>query len=139
MSKLLVFLAMACAAPLADAGDACPVTLISGASNANAITVTFRNVSKLPIQRIEFLCKAVDPQVDKAGHAHCREENASFMPEKEYTTAYWMWDGIQGVVLVSVKGVTFSDGHKWKPSKHDNCSKLKIVLPDQGRGRTKLP
>jgi hypothetical protein len=139
MSKVLVLFVIACVAPLARAGDVCPVNLINGVSNSNTIEVTFRNVSKLPIRQIEFLCKAVDPQADKAGHAHCREENASFMPDKEYITRYEMWGGIRGVVLVSVKSVTFSDGQAWKPSAHDNCPKLKIVFPDQGRGRTKLP
>jgi hypothetical protein len=120
---LAVFLA-----PPADASSACPLTLLSGTVEPNGISVTFRNTGKLPIRWLEFTCKPVDAQGDKAHRAHCFETNASFMPETVYTTSY-AFSGVPGPVLVSVKRVTFSDGRNWEPSQRVPCRVLKLVPP----------
>ncbi len=123
LALLAVFLV-----PLAGASSDCPVMLISGAGDQDAISLTFRNTGKLPIRRLEFNCRRVNARADKARRNHCYEPNVSFLPRTEYTLQYGYPDG-KGPVLVSLKSVMFSDGRTWKPSRRDPCRTLKIVPP----------
>lgn len=123
LAALVVFLAR-----LAGASSACPVMLVSGAGARDAISVTFRNTSKLPVRRLEFNCRRVNARADKARGTHCYEPNASFIPGMEYTVQYGYPDG-KGPVLVSLKSVTFSDGRTFKPSQRDPCRTLRIPPP----------
>jgi hypothetical protein len=127
LAALAVFLA-----PLACASSTCPVMLVSGAGARDTISVTFRNLGKLPIRRLEFNCRRVNARAGKAERSHCYEPNVSFLPRTEYTLQYGYPDG-KGPVLVSLKSVMFSDGRTWKPSRRDPCRTLKILPP-----RTKL-
>jgi hypothetical protein len=119
-------------ASFADASSTCPVTLVSGAADPDAIAVTFLNVGKLPIRRLEFNCIVVHAQTHKAERTPCHEENALFFPGTEYTVRYPYPDGIPRRVLVSLRSVTLSDGYIWKPSKRQACRMLRIYP-----GRTK--
>ena len=112
----------------AGASSACPVLLVSGAADPDVVSVTFRDIGKLPIRRLEFNCK-LEARTHPAQHSQCYEPNASFMPQTEYTVKYSYARGLRGPVLVSLKSVTFSDGHTWKPSQRDPCRVLKIRLP----------
>lgn len=114
--------------PVAEASSACPVVLVSGAGAQDTISVTFRNLGKLPIRRLEFNCRRANARPGEAERSHCYEPNASFLPRTEYTLQYGYPDG-KGPVLVSLKSVMFSDGNTWKPSKRDPCRMLKILPP----------
>jgi len=114
-------------ASLADASGPCPVTLVSGEGNRDAIIVTFRNAGKLPIRRLEFSCLPIHGQVNKDRGAVCREENAMFFPATPYTVRYGYPGGVPKPVLVSVKSATLSDGYVWKPSQHQTCRALRIT------------
>ncbi len=116
----------------AHASGTCPVTLVSGAADADAITVTFLNAGKLLIRRLELNCTLIHGQTHKAGRTPCREENALFFPGTEYTVRYPYPDGIRQPVRVSLRSVTLSDGYIWKPSKRQTCRILRIYP-----GRTK--
>jgi hypothetical protein len=105
-----------------------PGPLVSGAGAQDTISVTFRNLGKLPIRRLEFNCRRANARPGKAEHSHGYEPNVSFLPRTEYTLQYGYPDG-KGPVLVSLKSVMFSDGNTWKPSKRDPCRTLKIVPP----------
>ncbi|HEY6307277.1 MAG TPA: hypothetical protein VI488_12555 [Candidatus Angelobacter sp.] len=109
--------------------SACPVVLVSGAEDQDTISVTFRNVGKVPIRRLEFNCQAANPRAKAAAQARCYEPNASFLPVGEYTVSYGIPGGSRATVLVSVKAVTFSDGHTFKPTKRDPCRVLTIKAP----------
>jgi len=109
--------------------SACPIVLVSGVKDQDTISVTFRNVGKVPIRRLEFNCTLANSRTKAAGQAHCYELNASFLPVGEYTVSYGIPGGAHGTVLVSVKSVMFSDGHVFKPTKRDPCRALAIRAP----------
>jgi hypothetical protein len=113
-------------ASLATASSPCPVTLVSGAGEPDAITVTFQNAGKLPIRRLEFNCTLIRAQAHKGQGTLCRDENALFFPGTEYTVRYPYSDSIPRPVEVSLKSVTLSDGYIWKPSKRHFCRTLRI-------------
>jgi len=118
------------AVPRADAAkSACPVLLVSGTGDHDGINVTFRNIGKLPIRRMEFNCRPLHAQTGRAQLGHCSEPNASFVPRTEFTVSYPYPGGKPGPLLVSLKSVMFSDGHTFKPSKRDPCRVLKITPP----------
>jgi hypothetical protein len=131
--QLIVLIALAAGRP--NDNYACPVLLVSGEADSDTIAVTFRNVDRLPIRRLEFNCKLADARADKAHARHCLEPNASFVPRTEFTVSYAYPRGARGPLLVSVKSVMFSDGHTWKPSKSGSCRVLKIQLPRAKRVR----
>jgi hypothetical protein len=112
-----------------EAKSACPIMLVTGAKDQDTISVTFRNVGKVPIRRLELNCKLANPPAKAAGQARCYEPNASFLPVGEYTVSYGIPGSARGTVLVSVKRVTFSDGREWKPTKQDPCRALTIRTP----------
>jgi hypothetical protein len=127
MSKVtLAALAMFGVAVTYASGSVCPVMLVSGTGDADAIVVTFRNVGKLPIRQLEFKCTPAGAQADKGQRAHCREENALFYPGMEYTVRYPYPGGVRRAVLVTVKSVTLSEGYVFKPSKRQPCRTLSI-------------
>jgi hypothetical protein len=112
-----------------ESKSACPIMLVNGAKDRDSISVTFRNVGKDPIRRLEFNCKLANPPAKSPSQARCYEPNASFLPVGEYTVSYGVPGGARGTVLVSVKSVTFSDGREWKPTKRDPCRSLTIRTP----------
>jgi hypothetical protein len=116
-------------APRGETKSACPIVLVSGAKDQDTISVTFRNVGKVPIRRLEFNCTLPNSRTKAAGQARCYEPNASFLPVGEYTVSYGIPGGSRGAVLVSVKSVMFSDGHTFKPTKRDPCRLLTIRTP----------
>ena len=73
---------------LVQASGACPLTLVSGAGDRDSIRVTFRNIGKLPIRRIEFSCVLARGQAHPASNADCREDNAMFFSATPYTVRY---------------------------------------------------
>jgi len=123
LATLALFLA-----PLAGASSSCPVTLLSGAGTPSSISVTFTNAGKLPIRRLEFNCKMVDTQADKAQSTQCYVKNALFFPGTQYTVNYSYPSGVSGPVRVSLRSVAFADGHTWKPFRSESCRVLKIYL-----------
>jgi hypothetical protein len=112
---------------LLQASGACPLTLVSGAGDRDSISVTFRNLGKLPIRRIEFNCVLARGQAHKAGDTACREDNAMFFSATPYTVRYAYPGGVAKTVLVSVKSVMLSDGYVWTPSRRETCRVLRIV------------
>jgi hypothetical protein len=112
---------------LVQASGACPLTLVSGAGDRDSISVTFRNIGKLPIRRIEFSCVLARGHAHPASDADCREDNAMFFSATPYTVRYAYPGGVPRTVLVSVKSVTLSGGYVWKPSRHETCRVLRIV------------
>jgi hypothetical protein len=116
---------------LVQASGTCPLTLVSGTGDRDSISVTFRNVGKLPIRRIEFNCVLARGQAHKAGDADCREDNAMFFSATPYTVKYAYPGGAAKTVLVSVKSVTLAGGYVWKPSRHETCRVLRIVPAHQ--------
>jgi hypothetical protein len=60
--------------PVAEASSACPVMLVSGAGAQDTISVTFRNLGKLPIRRLEFNCRRANAREGKAERSHCYEK-----------------------------------------------------------------
>jgi hypothetical protein len=130
MSKALLLGLLALAfTPRGETKSSCPIMLIGGAKDQNTISVTFRNTAKLPIRRLEFNCRLANARANGAGQTRCYEPNASFLPVGEYTVSYAIPGGSRGTVLVSVKSVTFSDGHVFKPTKRDPCTTLTIRTP----------
>jgi hypothetical protein len=71
LAMLAVFLT-----PWAEASSGCLVTLVGATAGSDAITVTFRNVGKLPVRRLEFNCTLIHAQAHKAQSFLCHEENA---------------------------------------------------------------
>lgn len=134
MSKAirLAALAMLGVAAAYPSGSPCPVMLVSGAGEADAIVITFRNTGKLPIRQLEFNCMPAGVQAGKGQRARCREENALFYPGMEYTVRYPYPGPIRRAVVVTVKSVTQSEGFVFKPSKRQPCRTLRI-----SPGRTK--
>jgi len=120
-----------CLPGLVRASGTCPLTLVSGAGDRDSISVTFRNVGKLPIRRIEFNCVLAHGQAHKAADADCREDNAMFFSATPYTVKYGYPGGVAKAVLVSVKSVTLAGGYVWKPSRHETCGVLRIVPAHQ--------
>ena len=112
---------------LVQASGACPLTLVSSAGDRDSIRVTFRNLGKLPIRRIEFSCVLARGQAHQASNADCREDNAMFFSATPYTVRYAYPGGVPGTVLVSVQSVTLSGGYVWKPSRHETCRVLRIT------------
>jgi hypothetical protein len=110
-----------------DADVPCPLTFLSGSVTQHVVSVTFRNAGKKTIRELDLDCKAVDLDADKAHPGHCFEEGANFLPGHQYTTRYSFVGPKLGAVLMSVKGVTFGDGVKWKPSKDSGCKALKAL------------
>lgn len=110
----------------ADAASTCLITLVSGTSDQNTISVTFRSNNKWPVRRLEFNCSLAGTRANKADRAYCGEPNASFLPGAEYTVSYAIPGSVRAPVLVSIKSVTFADGRTWKPTKRDLCRTLKI-------------
>lgn len=108
-------------------GSVCPVMLVSGAGEPDAMVVTFRNAGKLPIRRLEFNCTPVRAQSGNRARRACREQNALFYPGPEYTVRYPYPGGVAQAVVVSLKSVTLSDGTVWKPSKRQPCRALRIT------------
>jgi hypothetical protein len=130
MEKLIAVVALALAvAPRSESKSACPIMLVSGTKDQDTISVTFRNMAKPPIRRLEFDCRLAGSRAGASGQARCYEPNASFLPVGEYTVSYAVPGGSRGTVLVSVKSVTFSDGHIFKPTKRDPCKTLAIRTP----------
>jgi hypothetical protein len=128
MSRAIAFvLTVVLLASQAEAKSDCPVTLISGAGDPDTIAITFRNIGKLPIRRLDFKCRAVNAKTGRAQSGHCSELNVSFIPGAEYTVSYPYPNGKPVRTLVSLRSVTFSDGHTFKPSKRDPCRELKII------------
>src|SRR5215472_13262629 len=134
MSEAILIAALVLFAPTSvlpevrDTGH-CPIMLVSVTADSDAIAVTFRDMGKLPIRRLEFSCKLADARADKAHPTRCDEPNASFMPQNEYTLKYAYPSGVRGPMLVTVKSVTFADGHTWMPSKRESCRLLTVRLP----------
>jgi hypothetical protein len=83
----LATLAMFCL-PLANASNTCMVTMVSGAADADGISVTFRNAGKLPIRRLDFNCAPISTQGQKAKAILCHSEDGLFFPGTEYTAIY---------------------------------------------------
>ena len=138
MSKALPLALLALAfASRGDTKSSCPIMLVGGAKDQDTISVTFRNTAKLPIRRLEFSCRLTSPPAKGVGQARCYEPNASFLPVGEYTVSYAIPGGSRGTVLVSVKSVTFSDGHIFKPTKRDPCKTLMIRMPNKKAGTKK--
>jgi hypothetical protein len=138
MSKALPLALLALAfAARGDTKSSCPIMLVGGAKDQDTISVTFRNTAKLPIRRLEFSCRLANPPAKGARQARCYEPNASFLPVGEYTVLYAIPGGSRGTVLVTVKSVTFSDGHIFKPTKRDPCKTLTIRMPNKKAGTTK--
>lgn len=104
----------------------CPVMMVSGTGNPDAMVIAFRNAGKLPIRRLEFNCTPVHAQTGKRAGKLCREENAVFYPGAEYTVRYPYPGGTAQAMVVSLKSVTLSDGTVWKPSKGQPCRVLRI-------------
>jgi hypothetical protein len=113
----LLLLALPAVVPVGASSNNCPVMLVSGTADTDAISVVFRNNAKLPIRRMEFDRRLADAQVAKASSTRCYEPNASFLPRVEYTLQHGYPPGRRGPMLVSLKSIAFSDGHTWKPSK----------------------
>ena len=108
-------------------GSVCPVMLVSGTGERDAMVITFRNAGKLPIRRLEFNCTPVRGHSGKRLRRPCREENALFYPGPEYTVRYPYPGGRAEPVVVSLRSVKLSDGTVWKPSKRQPCRALRIV------------
>ena len=104
----------------------CPVTLVTGTIDRDAISITFRNAGKLPIRRLEFQCTLAQQGTHKATSAVCREQNALFFPGSEYTVSYAYAGGVPRPVRVSVKSLTLGNGFVFKPSQRQPCRALRI-------------
>jgi len=114
---------------VADAAGPCPLMLISGTAESDAIVVTFRHGGKVPIRQLEFNCTPLRSQAHKPQNGRCREDNALFYPGGEYTVRYTYPGGKREPVRVSVKSVTFLDGTIWRPTKRQPCRVLSIRAP----------
>jgi hypothetical protein len=128
----LFLLAMLIASRAQAAKSACPVFLVSGTGDRDGIAVTFRNLGKLPIRRLEFNCTPLRAQAHRVQGGQCSEQNASFVPRTQFTVNYPYSGGRPVALLVSLRSVMFSDGHTFKPSKRDPCRVLKIQ-PARGK------
>lgn len=119
--SLLVWAALASGLALGAYASICPVMMVSGVGERDQIVLTFRNVGKLPIRRLEFACAS-------GGRTGvCREGNALFYPGMEYTVRYPYPAGKRGPVTVGVKSLTMSNGFVWKPSKKQPCRTLRVA------------
>lgn len=121
---LLSMAASACAA-----GSPCQVALLSGEANGGTISLTFRNLARVPIRRLDFSCRLTRAQSSKIQPPQCVEPNASFLPQSVYTVHYAYSRGTRGPVVVSVRRVLFSDGHTWQPTRALGCRVLTVQLP----------
>jgi hypothetical protein len=127
-----IILAVVLSAPALKAKSSCPVTLVSAAFDAGALTVTFRNNGKLVIRELEFNCHIIHPQAAKPESTPCREENGLFFPGNEYTVSYPYPNPVRKSLLVSLRSVTLSDGYVWKPAEGQACRVLRID-PKKGK------
>jgi hypothetical protein len=101
--------------PLANASNTCMVTMVSGAADADGISVTFRNAGKLPIRRLEFNCAPIRPQARKVKGTLCHAENGLFFPGTEYIVSYPYPIHLPRSLTVSLRSAILSDGYIWKP------------------------
>jgi hypothetical protein len=123
--SVVIWWALALGLAVGAYASVCPVMMVSGVVEGNDLVVTFRNVGKLPIRRLEFACTAGR----RAGV--CREGNALFYPGMEYTVRYPYPGNGRDVVTVAVKAVTMSTGFVWKPAKKQPCRGLRIAATKQ--------
>ena len=121
LAMLLGFLA-----PFSYAGAFCPITLLSGANEQNGVMVSFINVGKLRIQRIELDCTGLRDQAHQVQGSVSHEESGLFFPQTVYEMKFTYPRGVPRVVLVSLRSVTLPDGYIWKPSRRQTCRLLKI-------------
>jgi hypothetical protein len=131
--RLLILLPLIISSRLvAETKGSCPLLLVSGEGDRNAIVISFENAGKLPIRRLEFNCVATHSQpghyqIHTSRAGICREDNAMFFPATPYEVSYPYPLGVPSPVLVSVKSVTLSDGYVWKPWQRQKCRTLRIV------------
>lgn len=129
LKTTLVIAILSLMAGRAVAGGACLVGLLSGEATTDTISLTFRNLSKTPIRRIDFNCRQASAHGGKTQRLQCSEPNASFLPQTVYTVQYPYPRGMPGPVTASISKVLFSDGYTWQPTPAMGCRVLTIRLP----------
>lgn len=104
----------------------CPVLLVGGAADQSRISITFVNMGKLAIRKLEFSCGPSNSAIGNlADLSPCTENNALFYPGQEYTLEYANQHRSRHI-QISVKAVMLSDGYIWKPSGGQSCRVVTI-------------
>jgi len=104
----------------------CPVMLVNAVAAQDGIVVSIQNMTKVPIRRIEFTCKAIHPRAKMRNEGTCLESNVLFFPGNPYELKYPYPDGIRQAVSVSLRSVTLDGSYIWKPSRRQSCRILRI-------------
>jgi hypothetical protein len=112
------------AAPLARAGMACPVMLVSGEFNQDSVSLTIRNIGKLPIRQFELYCAS--PQGNVLRRSTCHAEAAVFYPGTPYDINFAYPAKKSGLIVISLKAAQLSDGSMWMAAQDQACRSIKI-------------
>ena len=119
---LACIIALSAQVSLADAP--CPVTLIDGSYTQGGISLSFRNIGKLPIQQLELDCAPLGGQ--SAARTACHVESGLFFPGTQSAMSFLYPGNRLNAVLVSVKRIRLSDGNIWMATRSQFCPTLKI-------------
>lgn len=124
MLKLFTLILGILLLPAFAIAGSCPVMLVSSSRDSDTISITFRNMGKVPIRRVEFACRTAVKHGGKLHTFRCAEENASFLPYDEYTVSYVIPHDARGTILVSWKSMLLAGGQTVKATKNGGCRTL---------------
>jgi hypothetical protein len=105
------------------AAIACPISLVDGKADQDGITLSFRNIGKLPIQVLTFNCL---PYGKAAEHrTACHAETGLFFPGTEYSTSF-AYKSRSGSIQVSLQSARLADGFSWLSNRDQRCRPLRV-------------
>ncbi len=102
----------------------CPVSFLSGMTDANGISLSFRNKGKLPIQQVEITCAVGG--VYKHDRSICHEETGLFFPGNSYDLTFLYPRVGDRSVQIALRAARLSDGSVWHSTRDQQCRPLKI-------------
>jgi hypothetical protein len=102
----------------------CPVMLVSGNTNQDTITLSFRNKGKLPIEQLILSCSPSPYR--KTGNSSCHTENGVFFPGMQYSINLAYPNAGKRQVILSVREAVLSSGAHWDFSSSDKCRSLRV-------------
>lgn len=128
------FLACLIVAPVrsSEASIPCPVSFLDGKSDADGISLSFRNKGKLPIQQLAFTCVLA---AHKTRPSSCHEETGLFFPGNSYDLTFLPPKTSDRSVQVALRSARLSDGAVWHANRDQPCRPLRLDQPKTSKHR----